>query len=286
MPDAIQMQSTVSRTAEAEGIALHTGRRVRVRLCPAEVEDGVYFVRTDLPGEPRVTVRPESVNHEALQRRTELINAEGVAVATPEHLLAALFGMELDNVRIELDGPELPIFDGSVLPFVRLIKEAGRVALDFPRRRWRLRRPIGLVREHASIFAIPAQRMELAFFAELRHAGMENQSVDITLTPRAFENKLAPSRTFCFVEEVEKLRQAGLIRGGSLDCAIVIMNGRPLGGEYRLPEELACHKLIDLIGDLAILGRPVEAYISAYGTGHAMHHAFIDKLRKEMIEDD
>ena len=232
-----------------------------------------------------LAVAPETVNHAALQRRTELVSPDGVTVATPEHLLAAAFGLGLDNARVELNGPELPIFDGSVLPFVQLIKEAGLVALDAPRRRWRLRRPVSLIRDHASIFALPASQMELAFFAELRHGGMSNQSVDVTLTSEEFEQKLAPSRTFCFFEEVERLRDAGLIRGGSMECAIIIKDGKPLDGEYRLPNELACHKLIDLIGDLAILGRPLAAYISAHGTGHAIHHAFIERLRKELIED-
>lgn len=278
-------QTTVAGGAEAEGITLHTGQIVRVRLRPAAAGEGIYFVRTDLPDSPRVAAAPQSVNHAALRRRTELLSPEGVTVATPEHLLAAAFGLGLDNVRVELNGPELPIFDGSVLPFVDLIKQAGLAPLGAARRRWRLRRPVSLVRDHASIFAHPARRMELAFFAELRHAGIENQAVSITLRPDEFENILAPSRTFCFFDEVERLREAGLIRGGSLQCAIVIKDGKPLDGEYRLPNELASHKLVDLIGDLAILGRPVEAYISAHGTGHALHHAFIELLGKELIDD-
>lgn len=278
-------QTTLAQCVEGEGIALHTGRLVRMRLCPAVADEGVYFVRTDLPGEPCVRVHPDSVNHEALQRRTELINAEGVVVATPEHFLAAALGLGLDNVRVEISGPELPIFDGSVLPFAQLIRKAGLATLQASRRRWRLLRPVSLVRDHASIVAHPAERMELAFFAELRHAGMENQSVGLTLTPEQFQMKLAPSRTFCFYDEVERLKAAGLIRGGSLDCALVIKAGKPMESDYRLPNELACHKLIDLIGDLAILGRPLNAFISAHGTGHALNHAFIEQLRKELTED-
>jgi UDP-3-O-[3-hydroxymyristoyl] N-acetylglucosamine deacetylase len=236
-------------------------------------------------GEPRVAVTPDAVNHEALRRRTELVSPEGVVIATPEHLLAAAAGLGVDNLRVELNGPELPIFDGSALPFATMINKVGLALLVAPRRFWRLRRPVSLVTDNASLIAIPAARMQLAFFAELRHAGMENQSVELTLNPREFELKLAASRTFCFFEEVERLREAGLIRGGSLDCAIVIQNGKPLQGDYRLPNELACHKLVDLIGDLAVLGRPVQAHISAHGTGHALHHAFIEQLRKELTED-
>lgn len=279
-----QQQTTLARAIEGEGVALHTGRLVTLRLTPAEPDSGVYFVRTDLPGAPRVQVRPESVNHEALQRRTELISPEGVIIATPEHLLAAALGLGVDNLCVELSGPEIPIFDGSALPFVQLILKAGRAAQDAPRRRWRLRRPVTLVRDHISIIAHPAERMELAFFAELRHAGLENQSVHITLGAEEFQHRLAPSRTFCFFEDIEKLQSAGLIRGGSLDCALVIKAGKPWQSDYRLPNELACHKLVDLIGDLAVLGRPIDAFISAHGAGHAINHAFIEQLRKELTD--
>jgi UDP-3-O-acyl N-acetylglucosamine deacetylase len=280
-----EFQTTVTKEVEAEGICLHTGVVNRFRLKPARTGHGVVFVRKDLPGSPRIAVSPEAVRRGSLERRTELRGKNSAGVATAEHLLAACLGMGLDNVLVELDGPELPIFDGSVLPYADLIRRAGLTPLDRPRGAWRLLRPVVLIADQAEITALPSGRMELAFFAELRQAGMQNQAADVTLTPEEFERKLAPARTFCFYEEVEKLFATGLIRGGSLDCALVIRDGKPVNGEYRLPNELACHKLVDLIGDLATLGRPVKAFITARGSGHALNHAFIEKLGKELAQD-
>jgi UDP-3-O-[3-hydroxymyristoyl] N-acetylglucosamine deacetylase len=277
-------QTTVHKSAKAQGVGLHSGAEVALRLHPAEADEGIVIERSDLEGAPRIAARPESVDWDGLTRRTGLKNAAGVRVETAEHLLAACLGMELDNVRVELDGPELPIFDGSAAPFVKLIRKAGLRELDAPRRVWRLARPVTLLRESAEIVALPAERMTLAFLADLRRGGMANQSAYVELTPDVFAREVAPARTFVYYEDLEALRDAGLIRGGSLDCAVVIRDGKAMNGPWRLEAELARHKLLDLIGDLAILGRPIEALITARGSGHAMHHEFIDLLRKELTE--
>ena len=281
-----KLQTTVAQPAGAEGVGLHTGLRVRFHLTEAAADEGIVIIRADLEGSPCIYVRPESVRRGALQRRTELVGEAGAIVATLEHLLAACLGLGLDNVRVWVDGPEMPIFDGSALPYVEVIREAGLTSLEAPRRAWRLRQPVTLINGNAEIMAVPAEQMELAFFAEFPHEGMASQSAALALESEDFARCLAPARTFCFYEEVEPLLEAGLIRGGSMDCAIVIREGRPLGGDYRLPNELACHKLVDLIGDLAVLGRPVKALITARGSGHALNHAFIEMLRKELVEDE
>lgn len=279
-------QHTLAQTARLEGVGLHTGQTVRVVLQPAPVEHGIRFVRSDMAGAPEIGAKPSAVNANALTRRTELTNGNGASVATIEHLLAALFAKGIDNARVELDGPEIPILDGSALPFVKAIKEAKREKQAAPRKMWRLRKPVSLVTEHAEISAIPAETLRLAFFADLRHAEMENQSAYYDWDQGEFGKRIAPARTFVFYEDLQKLRAAGLIRGGSLDCAIVIKDGMPYQTEYRLPNELACHKLLDLIGDLAILGRPVAALITARATGHALHHAFVAKLLEELEDND
>jgi UDP-3-O-[3-hydroxymyristoyl] N-acetylglucosamine deacetylase len=284
-------QTTVARPAEAEGIGLHGGQRARVRLAPAPAGSGVVFARMDLPGAPRFCAHEAEPDPSAAQRRTELVGPDGLTrVTTPEHLLAACLGLGLDNVLVELDGPELPIFDGSAQPLVELIDRAGIVPLKkAPRRPWRLLRPVVLAEEGREIVAIPAKSMQLAFFATMAHAGIPDQAVQIELAQdrrRSAFRAIAPARTFVFYEEVEKLRQAGLIRGGSLDCAIILRDGHPIAesGDYRLPNELACHKLLDLLGDLALLGRPIDALVTARGSGHAMHQAFLKLLAKEIEE--
>jgi len=277
-------QTTLNDSAEAEGVALHAGVRVRVRLHPVAADEGVLFVRSDLPGSPVIRATPESVNRKALARRTELLGPGGASVATVEHLLATCLALGVDNLRVEVDGPELPIFDGSALPYVDLIARAGIRPLAHPRRILRLARPVSLVRPDAEIHAVPAGVMALSFIADLSRAGLTPQVAVLSMESDAFATHVAPARTFCYFEDIEPLRTAGLIRGGSLDCAIVIRDGLPIDSEYRLPNELACHKLLDLIGDLAILGCPVGAMVSARATGHAMHHEFIDLLRKELSE--
>lgn len=287
MSDLLPKQHTLLQPAEAGGVGLHTGAKVTVRLMPAEADDGLTFVRTDLKDRPEIKVSPDTVDHTVLRRRTGLINADGVTLATTEHLLASCLAMGIDNARIEVSGPELPIFDGSALPFVRLIEQAGRLEQEAPRRCWQLPRPVSLIREYAEIIAIPAERMELGFFALLERAGLANQACDFSVDDdhgHEYSQRIAPSRTFVFYEDVERLQAAGLIRGGSLDCAIVLRDGRPMNSGYRIENELAAHKLLDLLGDLAVLGRPVHALITARGAGHALNHEFIQLLRKELTE--
>ena len=302
-------QTTVARPIEADGIGLHEGRRARVRLKPAPADSGGVFCRVDLPGAPSFCAREAKPDPTAAQRRTELVGPDGQArVVTPEHLLAACMGLGLDNVLVELDVGVQAGYGGFVLERTsghrtgrdglgeaadvlrgRAAAPAGIVPLkNAPRRPWRLRRPVVLAEDAREIVAIPAQSMQLAFFATLAHAGIPDQVAQIELSPGASAFRaIAPARTFVFYEELEKLRQAGLIRGGSLDCAIVLRDGRPFSaqsGDYRLPNELACHKLLDLLGDLALLGRPIGALVTARGSGHSMHQAFLKLLAKEIEE--
>jgi UDP-3-O-[3-hydroxymyristoyl] N-acetylglucosamine deacetylase len=279
-------QHTVTAPATLAGVGLHTGASVRVTVQPAAADHGLVFVRTDLPGAPEIPARHASINAAALTRRTELTGPGGASVATIEHLLAACFGLGIDNARFEIDGPEVPILDGSALPWTDLLQRVGRTPQAAPRRPLRLRRPVSLIRDTAEIIAVPAERLHATFFADLSRAGMQNQAASFTLGRDDFAQCLAPARTFTFHEDVEKLRAAGLIRGGSLECAIILKDGAPFQTEYRLPNELACHKLLDLIGDLAILGRPVAAMITARATGHALHHAFVQQLLEELYDDE
>ncbi len=284
MPSITSNQNTIRRPVESGGVALHTGEKVHFKLLPSDTCEGIIFQRVDLPGSPLVRVHPDSVCRKSLQRRTELVGKGDARVATTEHLLASCMAFGIDNLRIELDGPEMPIFDGSALPFTRLLALAGRTEMKQPRIPWKLLEPTGIQRDGAEIMAVPAERMQLVFFAELKHAGLQNQHAEIDLSSNKFTDEVAPARTFVFYEDLEKLRAGGLIRGGSLECAIVIRDGEPVQTVYRLDNELATHKLLDFIGDLAILGRPVNAIISARGSGHALNFEFVDILRRKLKE--
>lgn len=272
-------------------MGVHSGAPATLRLEPAEPDSGVVFIRADLPGRPEIKVSPENVIPDSLNRMTVIGNrakGDGAPTATvgmTEHFLGSCLALGLNNVRAVLDGPECPIFDGSAKNYVDLIREAGLQDQAIPARRFRLKRPVGLIKERAEIIALPAERLRLTFFAEFRHAGMPDEQVTFEPSTEDFTSLIAPARTFCFAEDVERLRQAGLIKGGSLDCAIVLQNGKPIDGGYRLQNELARHKLLDLLGDLAILGRPVSALISARASGHALHYEFIRLLEKELSDE-
>lgn len=279
-------QATLAGPAELSGVGLHCGQQVRVRLLPAEPGTGICFQRTDLENCVAIRAEHAAVNGPALTRRTELLARDpllgDITVGMTEHLLGACMGLGIDNLRVELDGPELPILDGSGAPYAAALVGAGRHEQEEPRRIWRLRNTVSLTQGSAEIIATPAESMRCVFFAELRHAGIENQCAAWHGQPDEFLNAIAPARTFVFHEDVEKLRAAGLIRGGTLECAIVLKDGQPWQTEYRLPNELASHKLLDLLGDLAVLGGPIRALITARGTGHALHHAFVERLQEAL----
>jgi UDP-3-O-acyl N-acetylglucosamine deacetylase len=290
-------QRTLRNPAEAEDFGVHSGRRVRLRLLPAAENSGIAFVRTDLPGAPEIPARSENVHRAALQRMTVLRNGVASAeVGMVEHLLAVCVGLGVDNLRVELDSAECPIFDGSGAAYVRLIREAGLVEQLSPVRRFHLRRPVALLRENCDLVAIPAERVRFTFFAEFRHAGMTDQQVTFDPSREDFASGIAPARTFCFWNDIEGLLNAGLIKGGSTENAIVLKDGRPIklapdgspveDADFRprLPNELARHKLLDLMGDLAVLGGELCALISARASGHSAHQEFARLLQAELIQ--
>ena len=296
-------QRTLARAAEAQGVGVHSGNPALLRLLPAPENHGLIFVRADLDGAPEIAAHPSNIKTESLVRMTVLENKTwkgadtkrfGASVGMIEHLLSACAGLGLTNLRAELDGPECPIFDGSAECYVRMMNEAGIASQSRPMKRWRLRRPVTLLRENAELIALPAQSTRYSFFAEFRHAGLRDEQATFEMFADDYAGEIAPARTFCFWKDIEMLLKAGLIKGGTTDNAIVIKDGKPVrvgndkipvvdeSFQFRLPNELARHKLLDLIGDLAVLGGPVLALISARASGHALHQEFAQMLSDEI----
>lgn len=282
-------QRTIRRSVEIEGAGVHGGQSVRLRLEPAPADSGILFHRIDLPGSAPIPARLESVRTGGVQRMSVLQGASTNGAQAPvvgmvEHLLAACAGLGVTNLNVSLDSAECPILDGSACEYARLLHDAGLEDQAVPARVYRLSRPVCLLKEGAEIIAIPALRPRYTFFGEFRHAGIADQQVTFDPQSDDFMKEIAPARTFCFWEEVKGLFDSGLIRGGSLENAIVLRDGRPMNGEYRMENELARHKLLDLMGDLAVLGRPLCAMVSARRTGHALHHEFNRLLAPELID--
>jgi len=268
---ALSYQHTLAGPAICAGVGVHSGERVRVSIRPAPIGSGIVFVRTDLEGDNRVPVTAEAVTQTRLC--TVIANDAGVTVATIEHLMAALAALEVDNAVIEVDGPEVPIMDGSALPFVQLLDRAGRRRQEAERRFIEILKPIEVVDGDKTVRLLPADRFEMAFEIAFPTKVIGRQRVDLHVTEDSFREELADCRTFGFLAEVQALREAGLARGGSLENAVVIDGDRILNPEgLRRPDEFVRHKALDAVGDLYVLGAPILGRFEGVYAGHALNN--------------
>jgi UDP-3-O-[3-hydroxymyristoyl] N-acetylglucosamine deacetylase len=270
-------QRTVSRSVTCSGIGLHTGQSGQLTICPAEADEGITFVRTDLPGQPAVPARTEYVVSNLL---STTIGLNGAAISTVEHLLAALAGTGIDNARILIDAPEVPALDGSAAQFVELLRQAGSRVQARPRRYLLVRRPLSVVDGDRYVLIAPSDRLRLSCTIDYEHPVISTQSIDLTFSDQAFVRDIGPARTFGFLDEYEALKANGLARGGSLDNAVVVGPDKVLnGGGLRFRDEFVRHKVLDFIGDLALVGRPVIGHFEIYKSGHALHHRVTELLQ-------
>lgn len=268
-------QTTIGAAAETDGIGLHTGVQVRVRLLPAPPDTGYVFRRTDLGGfEIPATV--ESVAH--CGYATTLMRT-GVMLSTVEHLLAALRGLGVDNVFIEVDNLEIPILDGSAEVFAEMIERAGIVEQPLARRALLVRERVGFEQGNRRISVEPADSYQIDCMIDFPHPMIGVQRFSLELNDGAFSREIAAARTFGFTAEIEELQRSNLIRGGSLDNAIVLT---PVGmmnqTGLRFRDEFVRHKILDIIGDLALLGMPILGKVKAERSGHIMHAGLMSKL--------
>jgi UDP-3-O-[3-hydroxymyristoyl] N-acetylglucosamine deacetylase len=264
---------TLRREVACTGIGLHSGKPVRLRLLPAPAEHGVRFLRTDVGVEI-----PATLAHIGGQDHATTLSHDGVSIGTVEHLLGALLGLGVDDVRVEVDGPEVPVLDGSAAPFVILLHEAGLRPLAVPRLLLKVREPVE-VRHGTKVTRLaPSGHFEVAYSIGFDHPLLRHQALSLRLTPRAFTEAIAPARTFGFLREVEMLRRSGLALGGSLENAVVIGETGVLNNKLRFEDEFVRHKILDAVGDLALLGHPILGRLEATRAGHALHAAVARKL--------
>jgi UDP-3-O-[3-hydroxymyristoyl] N-acetylglucosamine deacetylase len=264
----MQKRQTLASAVTIDGVGLHSGRPVRMRLVPAPAGTGIVFVREDAGG---VEI-PATLDHAGPSFYATVIREGEQTVSTIEHLMAALYALLVDDLRVELDGPEVPILDGSSKPFVDLILRTGRVELDARRDYMTLVRPIAVTLEDKRIAAYPCREYRVTYAIEFDHPVLGYQEPSASLWGEAaFAQKLAPARTFTFESEVEALRRNGLALGGSLDNAVVLGEQGALNPDLRFPDEFVRHKMLDLTGDLSLLGHPLRAHIVAYRAGHDLH---------------
>lgn len=275
---AQEFQHTLQGPAIFAGVGVHTGAYTRVAVRPAPTNSGIVFVRTDVTDrDNRVPVSGEAVTK--TQLGTVIENAAGVSVSTIEHLMAALVMLGVDNAVVELDGPEMPIMDGSSLPFVQILDRAGRRSQDALRTYIEIVEPIEFVDGDKSAVLKPSDEFEVAFEIRFPSAAIGRQAVDLIMDEQAFRTELADCRTFGFLHEVEYLRSIGLARGGSMENAVVIEGDRILNPEgLRRPDEFVRHKALDAIGDLYVLGAPILGRFEGVLAGHSLNNQLVRAL--------
>jgi len=271
-------QHTVAGPVIFAGVGVHTGAHVRVAVRPAAIDAGVTFVRTDLKDiDNAVRVSAEAVGQTRLG--TVIANAAGASVSTIEHLMAAFCALGIDNVIVELDGPEVPILDGSADVFIQFLDRAGRRRQEASRRFIEVLEPVEVVDGDKRAVLLPCDRFEVAFEIAFDSAPIGRQRVDLEITEQSFRDELADCRTFGFLKDVEALRAAGLARGASMENAVVLDGDRVLNPEgLRRPDEFVRHKALDAVGDLYVAGLPLLARFEGLYAGHGLNNQLVRAL--------
>jgi UDP-3-O-[3-hydroxymyristoyl] N-acetylglucosamine deacetylase len=268
-------QHTLAGPAIFAGVGIHTGEHVRVSIRPAPAGSGIMFVRMDVKDRNN-QIPTSGLAVSATQLGTVIANSAGVKVSTIEHLMAAFCALGVDNAVVELDGPEVPIMDGSAQPFLQVLDQAGLRRQDAPRRYIEILAPVSVQAGDKTASIAPADRFEVAFEILFDSPAIGRQRVDTPIDADSFRRELADCRTFGFMHEVEALRAAGFARGGSLDNVVVIENDTVINpGGLRRPDEFVRHKALDAVGDLYLLGAPVLGRFETFCGGHGLNNALV-----------
>jgi len=269
-------QTTIARSTAISGIGLHTGQRINMTLRPADAGVGIVFHRQ--VGDRKVSIEATSAN--VVDTRLATVIGQGDArVSTVEHLLASLAAYGVDNLHIDIDGPEVPIMDGSAAPFVSVLEEAGLKRHTVSRKFLAIRKPVSVIDGEKRATIIPSRFFRITFDIAFQHPCIALQQRSVKVTTAGFRKELAPARTFGFLKDVESLKAAGLARGGSLENAIVVDDEKILNPEgLRFHDEFVRHKILDAIGDLSLIGYPILGHVRAFKAGHDINHQLVEKI--------
>lgn len=279
-PGTTMNQRTIAKEVAITGVGLHTGEEVRVRMRPADAGTGIVFVREDLEAQPRV---PVCVENMATRLRRTALEKDGAEVETVEHLLATLCVLGIQNAEIWLSGPELPGLDGSASPYLELLRSAGVVDQDAGARELSLSEPVAITDGTTSLVGVPAERglrIDFTLRYDDPHVGVQHFAGDVE--EELFAREIAPARTFVMETEVLELRSLGLGRGADYSNTIVLGPDGPIQNELRFPDEFVRHKVLDLIGDLYLLGGPLNAHIIASRSGHGLNAKLVRRIAEEV----
>jgi UDP-3-O-[3-hydroxymyristoyl] N-acetylglucosamine deacetylase len=272
----MQLQRTLKKEIICSGIGLHTGRKINMRLKPAPENTGIVFVRKDLSNAQPI---PANFNNVSDTTLATTLGTDGVTVATVEHILSAFSGMGVDNAVVELDSFEVPIMDGSSLPFVSMLKEVGTRIQGSTKKLLVIRKPVSVSEGDGNAVLLPADEFKISYEIDFPHIAIGRQSYSISFSDEKYEKEICAARTFGFLYEVEYLQAKGLALGGSLKNAIVLDGEKIINKEgLRFPDEFVKHKILDAIGDLFLLGMPIIGHFVAYKSGHRLNNLLLKEL--------
>jgi UDP-3-O-[3-hydroxymyristoyl] N-acetylglucosamine deacetylase len=271
-------QRTVKDDVSCTGIGLHCGEKISLTIKPAPPDSGIRFVRNDLPDMPFIKACSENVVDTHL---STTLGSNGSTVSTVEHIMAAFFGMGIDNAVVEINGPEIPIMDGSSAPFIFLLNSAGIKEQKASKEFIVIKKALKVEEGNRSISIFPSKELKITYTIDFKHPMLKNQKYELSFSGKDFVNEISRARTFGFLSDVNALREAGLAKGGSLDNAIVIDEFRILNEDgLRYKDEFVRHKILDFIGDIAIMGLPVIGHFVVRKSGHFLNQAMLKKLVK------
>ena len=277
----MDLQLTIRSRVAAEGIGLHSGRPSKITLSPAPADSGIVFRCAD-PHRTLIPARPETVVD---SRFATTLGVNGTRVRTVEHLMAAAAALGIDNLLVEVEGEEIPAMDGSAEPFVSLLYAAGKATLVAPRHPLVITRPIRVGDDARWLQILPAEDFRVSYTLDVDHPALGTQAASFTCTEEVFVQELAPARTYGFLKDVGDLRKNGLAKGGSLENTVVVGRRAVLNGSLRYRDEFVRHKILDLIGDLALLGRPVVGHVVARNAGHGLNHQLVNAIAEAFASE-
>ena len=272
----MNLQRTIKKEINCFSIGLHTGRKVNMKIKPAPTDAGIVFIRTDLPDSAPIHARYDNVCDTTL---ATTLGSNGVTVSTVEHLLSAFSGMGVDNAVIELDSFEVPVMDGSALPFVNMLKEVGTHSQKKSKKMLIVKKPVSVNSGDTSAMLLPADEFKITYDIDFKHPVIGKQTYHMTFSDEEYEKHICAAQTFGFLKDLEFLQAKGLALGGSLKNAIVLDDNKIINKEgQRIPDVFVKHKILDAIGDLFLLGMPIIGHFVAYKSGHRLNNLLLREL--------
>ncbi len=274
-------QKTIANQISLKGVGLHSGKKVNLVFKPAEPDSGIRFIRVDLPAKPEVKVGVDYLLPESGSQRSSYLDKDGIQINTVEHLLAALNGAGIDNLIIEIDAPEVPGLDGSSQDFLEILEKSGIIEQDKERKYFYIKEQVSVEDNDAAIIALPSDELKISYTLDYDHPFINSGFLQLTVNPGIFKAQLAGARTFCLEEEVEELRKKGLGQGANYENALVVGKNGVIGNKLRFEDEFIRHKILDLLGDLYIMGIPIKGHIIAVKSGHSLNMRLVKKIRQQ-----